>query len=151
MVQWGLGLAVVVLSAGSAHAGDFQIDAWQFTPSADTEYKVDIYGVRPPTLAKPYPTWVLLHDDHPCAYAGNVPEFGCHRWHLAVGVHRPDMVAAYGNVYCRTNGSAWQSVGQISGQSQPGLMGEDAGRDEVASATAPPVTLSPVAVVDQCP
>ncbi len=133
MVQWGLGLVVVVCGAGFASAGEYQFDTWQFTPSADTEYKVDIYGVRPHTLSHPYPIWVLLQDDRPCSYAGYVPEFGTHRWRLTVGVNHPDIVAAYGNVYCRTHGCAWQAVERIAGQSGPGQLGRGTGEDEVAS------------------
>ena len=133
MVQWGLGLLLVVCGAGFAQAGEYQFDIWQFTPSADTEYKVDIYGVRPPTLSNPYPTWVLMQDDRPCSYAGYVPEFDTHRWHLTVGVNHPDIVAVYGNVSCRTNGCTWQAVGLIPGQSGPRLPGNGTGGDEVAS------------------
>ena len=148
MVRWGFGLAVVLLATSSAYGGEYQFDTWHFTPSADTEYKVDIYGVRPPTLSTPYETWVLLHDDHSFRSAGYVPEFDSHRWHLTLNVHHPDMVAAYGNVYSRTNGCAWQAVGQISGQFQPGLMGEDAGRDGFASTTEPAQEVLSVALED---
>lgn len=146
MVRWGFGLAVVLLATGFTFGAEYQFDNWQFTPSADTEYKVDIYGVLPPTLSKPYPTWVLLQDDRPCTYAGYVPEFGTHRWHLTVGVNNPDIIAAYGNVYCRTNRCAWQAVGQIAGQSGPELLGSGTGEDEAARAAEPVGALSSVAV-----
>ena len=149
ILKWGLAVTAL-LSSSAALGAEFQFETWQFTPSADTEYKGDIFGVRPPTLSKPYPTWVLLQDDRPCAYAGYVPEFGCHRWHLTVGVNSPDIVAAYGNVYCRTNSCAWQAVGEIAGQSGPGLKGSGTGQDEVAS-TADPVCAVSVAVGEPIP
>ena len=151
MVQWGFGLAAVLLATGVAYGAEYQFDSWQFTLSADTEYKVDLYGVRSPTLSHPNPTWVLLQDDHPCAYAGDVPEFGYHRWHLTVGVNSPDIVAAYGNVYCRTNGCAWQDVGQIVGQSGPGLMKSGSGEYEVAQAAGSRPAMESVVMGDWLP
>ena len=94
---------------------------------------------------------MLLHDDHCCDYAGDVLEFGYHRWHLTLSVHHPDMIAAYGNVYCRTNGCAWQTAGQISGQSPPGLLGEDACRDEVASTAESADAMESVVMGDWLP
>ena len=151
MVRWGLGLAMVLLSAGSAYGGEYQLDTWQFTPSADTEYKVDIYGVRSPTPSKPYETWVLLHDDHLCSCTGYVPEFGYYRWHLTVGGHSPGIVGVCGNVYCRTNSCDWKSVGQIAGQSQPGLLESDTGEDAVASTAGPADAMESVVMGDWLP
>lgn len=150
-IRWGIGLAAYALSSGPAYAEDYLLDTWQFTPCLDTEYKVDIYGVRSPTPAKPYETWVLLHDDHPYKYAGYVPEFGYHRWHVNLALNEPGLVGLVGNVSCRTNTFDWQAVQQVSGQSIPGWMDSAPGVNEVASTSDSESALSSVAVGDRGP